>query len=151
MARFEAELPTELIKSIAMLNANAHKMLEDMTHAGAEVVRINIIANAPAAFRNSDIMGNLVVTEAYRTPSDGAINTKVAFYGYFRPKKSPGPKWIEERGTDQMAAELVCNVYEYGRSTDDLKHPFIRKSFRKEQITAAMEKVQAKYLPGGGE
>lgn len=152
MARFQSELPTELMKTFEMLGANTRQMMEEMTRAGAEVVHVNVIANVPAAFRGSDIMNCLKVTETYKTPSDGAINTKVAFYGYFVPKKSPGPKWIAERGTDNMAAELVCNVYEYGRSGHDFpKHPFIRKSFRKDQIEAAMKKVEAKYIPGGGD
>lgn len=140
MARFQAELPTELMKTFEMLGANAQKMLEDMTRAGAEVVHVNIIAGVPESFRDSDIMNCLTVTRAYRTPSDDGINTKVAFYGYFTNK----------RGV-KTPAELVCNLYEYGSSEDFPKKPFIRRSFRKEQIEAAMQKVQAKYLPGGGD
>lgn len=150
MAKFQAELPTELMNTFEMVGANAQKMLGDMTRAGAEVVHVNVIANVPDAFRHSDIMSCLQVTKTYRTPSDDGINTKVAFYGYFKPKHSVGPKWIATRGHDKMAAELVCDVFEYGRSGHYFpKHPFIRKSFRKDQIEAAMLKVQDKYIPKG--
>lgn len=139
MARFQAEVPTELMKTFEMIGANAQKMLEDMTKAGAEVVYVNILADVPDSFRDSDIMNCLKVTRAYVTPSDDGVNTKVAFYGYFRNKRGK-----------VTPAELVCNVYEYGRSTSDYpKHPFIRKSFRKNQIEAAMMKVQEKYIPKG--
>lgn len=148
MAKFQAELPTDLIKTFEMIGANAQKMLGEMTRAGAEVVRVNIIANAPDSFADSDIMNCLDVTDTYTTPSDDGINTRVAFYGYFTPKRSPGPKWIATKGTDKMAAELVCNVFEYGRSGPYFpERPFIRKSFRKDQIEAAMLKVQNKYIP----
>lgn len=137
MVKFQAELPTELIKTFEMIGANAQKMLADMTKAGAEVVYVNILAEVPDSFRDSDIMNCLHVTRAYVTPSDDGINTKVAFYGYF----------INKRGVE-TPAELVCNLYEYGCSTDDFpKHPFIRKAFRKDQIEAAMLKVQSKYIP----
>lgn len=150
MAHFQAELPTDLIKTFEMIGANAQKMLGEMTQAGAEVVRVNIIANAPDSFADSDIMSCLKITKTYNTPSDDGINTKVAFYGYFTPKKSVGPKWIAKRGHDMMAAELVCNVFEYGRSGPYFpERPFIRKSFNKSQIEAAMLKVQDKYIPRG--
>ena len=148
MAHFETELPTELIKTFEMLGANTQRMIGEMTRAGAEVVHVNIIANAPDSFADSDIMRCLKITKTYKTPSDDGINTKVAFYGYFVPKKSVGQKWIAKRGHDMMAAELVCNVFEYGRSgTYFPERPFIRKSFSKRQIEAAMEKVQDKYIP----
>lgn len=137
MARFKAEVPTELIKTFEMIGANAQKMLGDMTKAGAEVVYVNVLADAPDSFRDSDIMSCLQVTETYATPSDDGVNTRVAFYGYFTNK----------RGV-VTPAELVCNVWEYGRSTEDYpKHPFMRKAFRKDQIEAAMLKVQDKYIP----
>lgn len=139
MAKFQADVPTELMKTFEMIGANAQKMLEDMTKAGAEVVYVNVLADVPDSFRDSDIMNCLQVTRAYVTPSDDGVNTKVAFYGYF----------INKRGV-KTAAELVCNLYEYGRSTEDFpKHPFMRKAFRKDQIEAAMMKVQDKYIPKG--
>ena len=139
MARFDAEMPTELLKLFDELGADAHKMLGEMTQAGAEVVLANVRANVPASFRGSDIMNCLKITRVYRTPSDDGVNTKVAFYGYFTNKAG-----------EVVPAELVCNVMEYGRSTSPFKkHPFMRKSFRKSEIEAAMQKVQDKYIPKG--
>lgn len=150
MAKFEMDLPDDLIKTLQMLDKNTDKMLGEMAKAGAKVVKVNIIANAPQSFKGSDIMKCLRTTKVYKTPSDGGVNVKVAFYGYFTPKHPVGKKWIATRGTDKMAAELVCNVYEYGRSSSKFpKHPFIRKSFTKEQIESAMQKVQSKYIPEG--
>lgn len=139
MARFDAEMPEELIKTFEQLGADTQKMLGEMTQAGAEVVLKNVMANVPASFRDSDIMSCLKITRVYRTPSDDGINTKVAFYGYF----------VNERGV-RTAAELVCNVMEHGRSDGKVKkHPFMRKSFNKKAIEAAMQKVQDRYIPKG--
>ena len=139
MARFNAEMPTELLKLFDELGADAHEMLGEMTQAGAEVVLANVKANVPASFRGSDIMNCLVITRVYRTPSDDGLNTKVAFYGYF----------VNKAG-ETVPAELVCNVMENGRSKAPVqKHPFMRKSFKKREIEAAMQKVQDKYIPKG--
>lgn len=137
MAKFQAELPTDLIKTFEMIGVNAQKMLAEMTRAGAEVVYVNVLAEVPEAFKDSDILSCLRISREYVTPSDDGINTKVAFYGYF----------VNKRG-EWTPAELVCNVFENGRSTEDFtKHPFMRKAFRKDQIEAAMLKVQNKYIP----
>lgn len=139
MASFDAEMPAELLKLFDELGADTHKMLGEMTQAGAEAVLANVKANVPASFRGSDIMNCLHITRVYRTPSDGGVNTKVAFYGYF-----------ENEAGEVVPAELVCNVMEYGRSRAPVrKHPFMRKSFRKSDIEAAMQKVQDKYIPKG--
>lgn len=139
MASFDAEMPAELLKLFDELGADTHKMLGEMTQAGAEAVLANVKANVPASFRGSDIMNCLHITRVYRTPSDGGVNTKVAFYGYFTNKAD-----------EVVPAELVCNVMEYGRSKAPVqKHPFMRKSFRKSDIEAAMLKVQDKYIPKG--
>ena len=139
MARFEAELPTELLKQMEGLSDNAEDMLKDMTQAGADTVVENVMANLPSAFRDSEIMKCLKKTRAYKTPSDDGINTKVAFYGYFVNKEGK-----------RVPAPLVCNLFEHGRSDGKYpKHPFMRKSFRKSQIEAVMMKVQEKYIGGG--
>lgn len=139
MARFDADMPEELIKMFDQLGADTQKMIGDMTQAGAEAVLKSVRANVPESFRDSEIMGCLKITRVYRTPSDGGVNTKVAFYGYFTNKAE-----------EVVAAELVCNVMEYGRSTSKFKkHPFMRKSFKKQEIEAAMQKVQDKYIPKG--
>lgn len=138
MAKIELELPTELMKTLEKLGEDTQKMLEEMTQEGAKTVLANVNANVPASFHNSGIMRCLKITQPYETPSDDGINTKVAFYGYFTNedgKKTPAP--------------LVCNLFEYGRSNSPYpKHPFMRKSFKKGQIEAAMMKVQDRYISG---
>lgn len=139
MARMEVELPTELMKTFEELNVNTQKMLEEMTQEGAKTVLANVKANVPASFHSSGIMRCLKITRPYYTPSDGGRNTKVAFYGYF-----------ENEDGKRTPAPLVCNLFEYGRSNSSYpKHPFMRRSFKKGQIEAAMMKVQDKYLPEG--
>lgn len=137
MAKFELELPTELLSVFSTLEQNENKMLKEMTKAGAKVVLKNIKANVPSSFRGSKIMNCLKVTRSYETPSDDGVNTKVAFYGYF----------INEQGR-RVPAPLVCNVFEYGRS-DFNKRPFLRKSFKASEIEKAMLEVQKKYIKEG--
>lgn len=146
MAKFKMEVPADMIKAFEDMGANTKQMMGEMTQAGAEAVLRNIEANVPSSFRGSGIMDCLHISRVYTTPSDDGINTKVAFWGYFTPKKSPGPKWIAARGTDKMAAELVVNVFEYGRSDGTIeKHSFVRKSFRAKDVRTAMQKKQDEW------
>lgn len=141
MAKFEANLPTDLIKTFDELNVNTQEMLEEMTQEGAKTVLANIDANVPASFHNSGIMNCLKITRPYCTPSDGGRNTKVAFYGYFMNRNG--------KKSYKTPAPLVCNLFEYGRSDSPYpRHPFMRKSFKKGQIEAAMMKVQDRYIRG---
>jgi hypothetical protein len=139
MARFEKQLPKEILKDFELVYNNVDKMLGDMTRAGAEVAMNNIKANMPPALKdNSEIMGSLRLTKTYKTPSDDGINTQAMFNGYFinkDGKKTPIP--------------LVVNMFEFGsRSREYPKHPFFRKSFRKGPIEKAMLDVQKKYIKG---
>lgn len=134
MAKFELQLPNELIKEFEQLNKKSDEMFEEMTKAGAEVVYSNVKSNIPSSWRDSDIMNCLVISKTYKTPSDDGVNTKVMFSGYFKNRngvKTPAP--------------LVANVFEYGSSKVD-KQPFLRKSFKKAQIEKAMLHVQDKYI-----
>lgn len=138
MAKFQMELPTDVIKDFERISKDSEKIFGDMTKAGAEVVEKNIIANVPQSIRNSNMMKCLKITKVYKTPSDDGINTKVGFYGYF-----------ENEDGKTVPAPLVANVFEYGRSSAPFqKHPFMRKSFRKSDIEAAMLKAQ-KESSGG--
>lgn len=138
MARFELQLPDDIIKDFQKINDNYDHIFGEMTKAGAEVVLSNIKANVPKGIKNSPMMNNLKMTKTYKTPSDKGINTKVGFYGYF----------INENG-QRVPAPLVANVFEYGRSNAPFpKQPFLRKSFRKGQIEKAMLEAQ-KRLSGG--
>lgn len=138
MARFEMQLPTEIMKDIQKIYNNADEIFGEMTKAGAEVVNRNIEANVPQSIKNSKMMNCLKVTKTYKTPSDDGINTKVGFYGYF-----------ENEDGKIVPAPLVANVFEYGRSNLPFpKHPFMRKSFKKSEIEQAMLKAQ-KRASGG--
>ena len=136
MAKFEMQLPESLMKDFKKIHDNADEIFGKMTEAGAEVALNNIRANVPESFKNSNIMQCLKITKTYKTPSDDGINTKVGFYGYFMNHnnvKTPAP--------------LVANVFEYG-STTVQKKPFLRKSFRKEEIQKAMLEAQKKASGG---
>lgn len=135
MARFDVELPNDLMKQFEALDINTEKMLSSMTKVGAEVVYNKILSNIPKSFKNSEIMKCLKITKVYKTPSDDGINTKVAFYGYFKNK----------RGIE-TPAPLVANIFEHGTSTVK-KQPFMRKSFKKSEIEKAMLEEQKKFLP----
>ena len=137
MAKFKAEVPNEIIKQFQNLEQNTDKMLGEMTQAGAKVVYNLVLSNMKKSFKSTTGLANcLRVTKVYKTPSDDGINTKVAFYGYF--KNSQGK---------EVPAPLVANAREYGTSKGEAKKPFMRKSFNKSQIEQAMLKVQDKYLP----
>ncbi len=139
MARFNIELPNDIIKQFDSLDKNTTKMLEEMTEAGAKVVHENIKASVPQSWYASNIMKCLKMTRPYKTPSDDGVNVKVAFYGYF----------INENGR-KTPAPLVANVTEYGRSNSPYpKKPFMRRAFNKSKIEKAMQAVQDKYIPRG--
>lgn len=134
MAKFEMELPTELMDVFSTLEKNENKMIRDMTKAGAKVVLKDVKSNVPSSFHGSNIMNCLKITKTYKTPTDDGINTKVAFYGYF----------INKQGK-KVPAPLVCNVFEYGRSNFS-KRPFLNRSFNEAEITKAMLEAQKKYI-----
>lgn len=137
MAKFDAELPNDLIKQFENLDKNTEDMMGRMTQAGAGVVKQNVLSNIPKSLRKSNIMKCLKTTRIYKTPSDDGINTKVAFYGYFKNK----------RGIE-TPAPLVANAFEHGTSTVQ-KQPFMRKSFKKSEIEKAMLKAQERYIAKG--
>lgn len=136
MAKFDMQLPKDIIKDIEFLNNNSDNIFGQMTKAGAETVYTNVKTNIPRNFVGSNIMNCLKITKIYKTPSDGGINTKVGFYGYF----------INENGVE-TPAPLVANVFEYG-SSKFTKKPFFRKSFKKAQIEKAMLEAQKQYSKG---
>ena len=136
MAKFELQLPEEILKDIQFINDNSDNIFGQMTKAGAELVIDNVRRNMPRGFADSEIMNCLRITKVYKTPTDNGINTKVGFYGYFTNKngvKTPAP--------------LVANIFEYG-SSKFTKRPFFRRSFNKTQIEQAMLKAQREYSKG---
>lgn len=136
MARFEMQLPKDIMKDIEYINNNSDKIFGQMTKAGAEVTLKNVRSNIPPNFYDSDIMNCLKITKIYKTPTDGGINTKVGFFGYF----------TNENGV-KTPAPLVVNVFEYG-SSKFTKRPFFRKSFKKADIERAMLEAQKQYSKG---
>ena len=160
MARFNLELPQDIIKDVEKINSNAEKIFSGMVQAGAEVVQNNIEANAPIP----ELRSRVKVSKTYKTPSDDGINAKVYVGGYIPFKgnrksvtiPAKGKQYTNKKG---VPAGFVAMMYEYGssgeRTTTDgenrgvfPKRPFVRKSFRKAQIEKAMLKAQ-KELSGG--
>lgn len=134
MAMFKAILPESMMRGIEQYYNGVNEMLSEMTQAGAKVVESNVIMNMPKSFHKSNIKNNFYVTKAYYTPSDGAINTKLGFYGYF----------INHRNRT-VPAPLVANMFEYGNA-HFIKRPFFRKSFNEQQIFRAMQEQQEKFF-----
>ena len=150
MAKFNLELPTQVIKDIERIYDNADEIFGEMTRAGAEVVEQNVKTNIP-----SNLSSYVKLTKTYKTPSDGGINTKVYVSGYlpfsgnrttFSRKGGGGKTYVTTKG---VPADFIAMLYEYGRSSAPFpKHPFLRKSFKKKDIEEAMLRVQ-KEMTGG--
>jgi len=141
MAQFKlqaSDLPTDIINDLYTLNSSASEMFEEMTQEGAKVVESEVRKNMSTAFKKTDTLGkHLGYTQAYHTPSDDGINTKVGFYGYM----------VNENG-QRVPAPLVALAREYGTSSGERKKPFLRPAFnkKKSEIESAMEKVEGKYF-----
>ena len=151
MARFKMELPTELINQFKALSDNSEKMIEEMTEAGAEVVKKNVIFNMYGSFEAGAVnrlLPYLKVTRTYKTPSDDGINTKVGFYGYYKDKEFT----VKNKKNGDIyryvgvPVPLIVRAREYGSSSGEQKKPFFRQSFNKKQIESAMLQVQKKYI-----
>ncbi|MBQ1573426.1 MAG: hypothetical protein IIZ78_20065 [Clostridiales bacterium] len=148
MAKFQSELPFELIESFNKLNQNSEKIMGDMTVAGAKVVLDKIKAKCPATIRNHARM-----SVTYRTPSDGAINTKVYWSGYV-PFSDPNRDYFSRAGangryystTKGVPASFLAILYEYGRSNAPFpKQPSLRQAIGdRSAIEQAMFEAQEK-------
>lgn len=148
MARFQMELPTELINQFKTLTDNSEKMIEEMTEAGAEVVYNNVVTNMQSSFNDANkLKPYLKITRTYKTPSDDGINTKVGFYGYYKDKAfTVKSKKGEIYSYVGVPVPLIVRAREFGSSSGEVKKPFFRKSFNKNQIENAMLQVQKKYI-----
>lgn len=149
MARFQVELPNDLIKQVEAISKDTNRILGEMTRAGAEVVESQMKNNAPQLLKS-----HIKVSKTYKTPSDGGVNTKVYVSGYipfsdpnrklFTRKNGSGKNYSTDKG---VPADFLANLYEYGRSTAPFpKHPFVRKSFKKKEIEEAMEKKREQLI-----
>lgn len=152
MAKFNLDLSEEVMKEFQKVYKDSDKIFGGMTRAGANVVVNNVRASVPLPGMASHVK----LSKTYKTPSDGGINTKVYFSGYL--PFSGNRKTFKRRGrsggdvytsTAGVPVDFLAQIYEYGRSTAPFpKKPFLRKSFNKSQIEAAMYKAQ-KDLSGG--
>ena len=158
MAKFQMVLPDSTLKDIEKIYKNTEKIFGAMTKAGAETVEKNIRKNAPKGVRDEPkLMNKLKVSRTYKTPSDGGINTKTAFF-YGEGSESG---YFNNRNGKKTPIPLVLNAFEYGtkeRYTKEgsyrgqiqtpTKHPFLRKSFKKDEIERAMLNAQEKESGG---
>lgn len=143
MARFDSELPTELLKVFDELETNCEEIFGNMAKAGAEIVYKNVKSNMAKSFKSTKALDKgLKITKVYKTPSDDGINVYVGFYGYDPDSK---PTKRHPYGTP---IPLIALAREYGTSRGEQKKPFFRKSFNKSQIEQEMLKVQNKYIKG---
>lgn len=146
MARFEMELPNELMENFKLLEKDSEEILGKMTEAGAEAVWHNVKLFAPEPLKKY-----ARISKTYKTPTDGGINTKIYLSGYI-PFSNPNRKLFTRKAkegyvysTDKgVPVPFLANIYEYGRSNAPFpKHPFFRKSFKKNQIEQAMLDAQS--------
>lgn len=141
MAKFEAELPNELIKVFEDLEDNMDDIFGDMCRAGAETVHKNVLKNMKKVFKTTDSLEKgLKITRVYKTPSDDGINVHIGFYGYDGKPTKKYPKGVP--------IPLKAMAREYGTSRGEVKRPFFRISFKKSEIENAMLKVQDRYIKG---
>ena len=146
MARFQSELPYDLIKVFEELETNCDEMFGEMCKAGAEVVHKNVLSNMKNVFESTDSLEQgLKITKVYHTPSDDGINVHIGFRGY---------------NDEGVPIPLIAMAREYGtygsnpkskgnkKTTGEAKRPFFRKSFKKKDIESAMQAVQDKYIKG---
>lgn len=149
MAKFQMEVPDDLLMEIRRANEKIDDALGEMTRAGAETAAQIMSENAP-----KDIKGHIKISKTYKTPSDGAINTKVYIAGYI-PFSNPNRKYFTRRGggggvysTDKgVPADFLAKLYEYGRSTAPFpKRPFVRKSLMSSAVRKAVNERAKKIF-----
>ena len=151
MAKYDMQLPKDLMSDLRKIDKNADKIFGEMTKAGAEVTLSAVRSSAP------DILKPYAkITRTYKTPSDDGINNKVIFSGYLpfsgkrtaflRRGRGGGKVYSTSKG---IPADFLAILYEYGRSNAPFpKHPFFRRSFDEAKINKVMLDVQ-KRASGG--
>ena len=161
MAKFTAELPTDILKDVNFVERNAIDIFKGMTKAGAEVAAENMRQGASRSFKHgvgAKMNSKLKVTKSYETRKR-EIATKAAYYGYI-PRKDGRRVKIKHGYYPGVPAPLLVNLVEFGTSSqkmprqfkhywDGQKKPFVRPAFSDTGgITRAMLKAQ-KELSGG--
>ena len=148
MAKFNLELPTDVMKDFRRIYDDSDKIFGAMTTAGAEVAASKIKATVPVR----DMASHVKITRVYKTPTDDGINTKVYLSGYL-PFKGNRTTFVR-RGREGSAVystskgipvDFLGMVFEYGRSYPSFpKKPFLRKAFSKKAIETAKEMTDEK-------
>ena len=140
MAKFQGEVPNELMKMFEDLETNCENIFGEMCKAGAETVYNKVQSNMGKAFAYTKTLEKgLKITKVYKTPSDDGINVHIGFYGYNADKKT-------KKHPNGVPIPLIAMAREYGTSSGEAKKPFFRKSFKKKDIEQAMKRVQDKYI-----
>ena len=140
MAKFQGEVPNELMKMFEDLETNCENIFGEMCKAGAETVYSKVQNNMEKAFADTKTLEKgLKITKVYKTPSDDGINVHIGFYGYNADKKT-------KKHPNGVPIPLIAMAREYGTSSGEAKKPFFRKSFKKKDIEQAMKQVQDKYI-----
>ncbi len=140
MARFNAEIPNDILQQFVGLEKNCTDIFGEMVNAGAETVLKNVQSNMQGAFDNPERLAKgLKKTKVYKTPTDDGINVKVAFYGYDSDK-------VTKQYPQGVPIPLMAMAREYGTSSGERKKPFFRKSFKKADIEQSMKRVQDKHI-----
>ena len=140
MAKFQGEVPNELMKMFEDLETNCENIFGEMCKAGAETVYSKVQNNMEKAFADTKTLEKgLKITKVYKTPSDDGINVHIGFYGYNTDKKT-------KKHPNGVPIPLIAMAREYGTSSGEAKKPFFRKSFKKKDIEQAMKRVQDKYI-----
>lgn len=178
MAKFDFEYPKEILEDLKHVYVNSDYIFGEMTKAGAEIAYKNVSQNMKYAFRNPEkLTPYLRMTRVYHTYSDGGINTKVAFYGYY-PTKNGKPyinrvnvsateafeyKTGRKHGATRIGGRrqasyeytqkgipvpLIVMAREYGTASGEKKVPFFRKSFKASAIEKAMLQRQKEASRG---
>lgn len=143
MAKFDLEVPHDIMKTFEGLEKDCEKIFGEMVQAGAKVVYDNVVSNMAKSFQSTkSLEKGLKMTKIYKTDSDDGINVFVGFYGYVEGSK-PTPR--HPYGTP---IPLIAMAREFGTSRGEAKKPFLRKSFKKKDIEQAMMKVQNKHIKG---
>lgn len=134
MAKFQTELPNDLIKQLEGLDKKSEKIFGEMVEEGGKIVYKLIKSNMTRTFKTTKSLDKgLKITKVYKTKSDDGINVHVGFYGY---------------NDEGVPIPLIAMAREYGTSRGEAKKPFLRKSFKKKEIEQAMLRVQEKYIKG---
>lgn len=154
MARMIMQLPDELMKEFDEISRESSEMFGEMTQAGAKVVYNNILSKMNQVFDDSkDLKNYLRTTKVYKSKYDDGINTKVAFYGYYKKgeRKFNITKTLKSGkkqtySYDGIPVPLIVMAREFGSSSGEAAKPFVLPSFNQSQIRAAMLQKQNEYF-----